>query len=96
MKFIKVIKAKENKKYVIFENIVSENISGYWSEQGELTDLQNAGVFESLDEAKFQVNAQIKHLEHNNENVEHYFAVREVVLETLTPAIYEAKFNEIK
>ena len=91
MKFTKLVKAEENKKYVVFENIVSENIKGYWSKEGELTDLQNADIFESLNEAKFQVDAQIKRLKQHDENSEHYFAVREVIIKDLTPAVYEAK-----
>lgn len=96
MKFVKVLKAASNKKYVIFENIASDNVNGYWTEDGELANLQEATIFESLDEAKFQVNAQIKRLQQIGEQAEHYFAIREIKYKYEIPAVYETYFNKEK
>ena len=96
MNFIKVIKASENKKYVIFENIVSENRKGYWNGDGELVeDINNAYITPDLESAKRAVEEQIKWLKDSGETVEHYFAIRPVVLEDLN-AVYQIKFNEVK
>lgn len=96
MKFIKVVKAEElTKRYVIFENIVSENMKGYWSGKDELVDLQEADLFESIDYAKDLIQEQIEMLKNSGETAEHYFAIRPVVLEDLN-AVYQTKFNEVK
>lgn len=96
MKFVKVLKAAQNKKYVIFENIVSENKKGYWNENGELVeDINNAEVVTNLELAKKAIDDAINIHKENGETVEHYYAIRPVVLEDLN-AVYQIKFNEVK
>ena len=97
MKFTKVVKAKQHKKYVIFENVVSENIKGYWDENGQLvSDINDADVFTNLELGKAAIQDAININKENGDTAEHYYAIREVVIEDLVPAVYQIKTNEIK
>lgn len=97
MKFVKVLKAKQHKKYVIFENIVSENRKGYWDEYGELvSDINDADVFTNLELGKAAIEDAININKENGDTAEHYYAIREVVIEDLMPEVYHTKMNEIK
>ena len=96
MKFTKIIKATKNKKYVIFENLVSENIKGYWNEYNELVnDVNDAKVITDIEIAKKAIENDINILKENDETLEHYYEIRPVILEDLS-AVYQIKYSEVK
>ena len=96
MKFVKVLKAASNKKYVIYENVISEHDRGYWNENGDLTpDINNAEIFTDIELAKKAIEDTINLHKQNGETVEHYYAIRPVVLEDLN-AVYSTYLNKTK
>ena len=95
MKFVKVLKAAQDEKYVIFENIVSENRSGYWGKRGELVDLQDADIYTNIELAKQNIKDIINIHKDYGETAEHYYAIRPVVFKDLN-AVYSTYLNGTK